>query len=352
MSIPVFRPFIKRKDMDAVLTCLLSDHLGTGSETKALVADLCAACGAVSGLAFREQPRAMALAIAALGLAAGSRIAVGALSPRLWEEAILAAGHLPVVIDCEEASPCLSLAGLAASHAADPLAAVVVGHELGHPVDIGAIRALNLPVVSDITEIFLPLAWDAATDKALPPPDRGDVLVLGLEQDSLLTAGGGVAVLARGKAAGAALAQQAESLPPEVYLPDMNAALARTQLKELDGFMERRAAIAEALRRAALRGRHRLFHGGEAGEAVPFSFPLVIQSSVNEVQVYARKKNVETSHAFARSIIASRFDSEELDARTHPHAFGFSLRCLLFPLYAGLSQKEVETIEKVIATLP
>jgi dTDP-4-amino-4,6-dideoxygalactose transaminase len=352
MSIPVFRPFIKRKDMDAVLTCLLSDQIGSGAETAALVADLAEACGAASGIACREHPRALALAVSALGLPPASRVAVGALSPRLWEDAILAAGHVPVVLDCSEASPCISVGALAACHGEDSLAAVVAGNELGFPTDMAAIRKLGLPVVADLTAVFRARRYDPETQAPLPPPDRGDVLVIGLEQDGLITSGGGVAVLAASRSCGAGLSRLAEDLPPEVFLPDMNAALARTQLRELPGFMERRESIAEVFRRAALRGRHRLFHAGGDGEAVPFSFPLVIQSSVGEVQVYARKKNVETRHAFARSIIASRDGAEDFDARTHPHAFGFSLRSLQFPLYAGLSQKEVETIEKVIATLP
>ena len=31
MSIPVYRPTLKRRDMDAVLTCMVSDEIGPGS---------------------------------------------------------------------------------------------------------------------------------------------------------------------------------------------------------------------------------------------------------------------------------------------------------------------------------
>ena len=158
--------------------------------------------------------------------------------------------------------------------------------------------------------------------------------------------------MARSKKEAAQLAQVAEGLPREVYMPDMNAALARSQLKEMPSFLGRRAEIYEILLRAAMRGHHRLLHGVHHEATIPFTFPLLIQSSVAEVQAYARKKNIDTAPAFSGSIMHGNQGKDDFELRAFPHAYVFLLRCLLFPLYPGLGTKDIALLEKVVATLP
>jgi dTDP-4-amino-4,6-dideoxygalactose transaminase len=66
------------------------------------------------------------------------------------------------------------------------------------------------------------------------------------------------------------------------------------------------------------------------------------------VQSYARKKGVITQQAFTDSIITN----SEIENGDYQGARQIYRRCLLFPLYPMLSRSEIETISKVLSTLP
>lgn len=390
MPIPVFKPFIKRRDMDAVLTCLVSDSLGPGAEADNFVEELLAYTNLDAGLALREFPRGIELALRTLELPAGARVAVPVLAPRMWEQGLVALGLQPVYIDSDNGHPGISVEALRVAHEASPLGAIVAISSLGCVPRLAEIAELGVPVIEDISQAFgkqpdpaslggrgsqkskksdiedeeteTPIADSAGksasaatVDDELPantPGCVGAVVLVGLEPQNTLTAGGGVVVMTRSKREGVNLGKLSDELPREVYLPDMNAALGRSQMRELPQFLARREEIRELLNRALLRGRHRLVSGVADTYVVPFTFPVLVQSPVAEIQAFARKKNIETSLAFGGSILHHHTQNEDFDAQSFPHASALMMRCLLFPLYPGLGVRDIETLEKVIASLP
>ena len=60
-----------------------------------------------------------------------------------------------------------------------------------------------------------------------------------------------------------------ERQPRDALLPDMNAALGLTQLREIEGFLKARRAIAEVFSQAVARSRH----GGSAPSRRARAFP-------------------------------------------------------------------------------
>jgi len=173
------------------------------------------------------------------------------------------------------------------------------------------------------------------------------------------------------------LRRVAESLPREMLLCDMNAALGLQQVKRIEQFIQKRREIASIYHRALLRGRHRLLLQPGEAENVFHSFAVVLASGAREVIQYARKKQVECIYAFEGSLYGSMVrpvghndaaesaESDnsgspiddanhemELDAADFPGARSLTLRCVLFPLYPVLPKREVDRIEKVVTTLP
>ncbi|MBE3133215.1 MAG: hypothetical protein IMZ55_07060 [Acidobacteria bacterium] len=69
---------------------------------------------------------------------------------------------------------------------------------------------------------------------------------------------------------------------------------------------------------------------------------------MKEARAYAMKKGVEAVPAFSDTVAAV----DEPLAEACPRARSLMLRCLLFPLYPMLAKRDVETISKVLATLP
>jgi dTDP-4-amino-4,6-dideoxygalactose transaminase len=155
-------------------------------------------------------------------------------------------------------------------------------------------------------------------------------------------------LLGKGKKEAGTLKRLTEAYTPELFLPDFNSALGITQIKTVERFIERRKEIAQVFSRAVMQSRHKILIQKGEGENIYYSFPIVIDSGMKDVQSYARKKGIETKPAFTGSIIA--FLPE--DERKWPVAASLLLRCLLFPLYPTLTKLGIGQIEKVLTTLP
>jgi perosamine synthetase len=230
--------------------------------------------------------------------------------------------------------------------------------------------------------------------------------VLSLQPEGIITAGGGGVVFVRERRAGRGLSEAQGQLDRDQLLPDMNAALGLIQLKELDRFLRARREIAAAFHQAVSRSRHgALLAGPQAAETaeregvhtgpasdpalgVPYALAVTVRGAIREVRQYASRQGIETRRAFAEAALAFHPGAvESADAggdgstsggtpaepervpatassaavpaddraamlREFPRAHELLLRSVLFPLYPGLSKKDVQLIAKVLATLP
>ena len=73
MSIPVFRTYIRRKDMDTVLNCLVTDSVGPGEYLDRFQKSARESFGFDFGFALRSPLAALGLALDSLALSEGRR---------------------------------------------------------------------------------------------------------------------------------------------------------------------------------------------------------------------------------------------------------------------------------------
>ncbi|NBB90223.1 MAG: DegT/DnrJ/EryC1/StrS aminotransferase family protein [Spirochaetes bacterium] len=360
MGIPISRPSIKRKDMDSVLSCMVSDTIGPDRISKQLVDAIGEYLKRKGGLALREYPRAVELALEGLGLGAGSRVVGSALLPALYADAFEALGIEFIPADVSETTPVITpqtvqeaLASeatgaadvrqdAAANHGTTGADALIVDTSLGFCPDLEGLSALGVPIIEDISQ-----GLGAHTGDRLAGT-FARYTIIGLEPEHIVTAGGGAVVIGAGRRESSWLKIRGEELPPEVLLPDVNSALGLTQIKEIERFLEKRRELAPRFIRSLSGGRHRMPAQPGDGENVFFSFPVVLETGMNEVIAYARKHDVEVVPAFSGSLAAFRAGMEE----RVPNARGYLMRCARFPLYPLLKNSESERIARVLATLP
>jgi perosamine synthetase len=88
MSIPVFRSYIRRKDMDTVLNCLVTDSVGPGEYLDRFQKYAREALGFDYGFAVRSPIFALGLALDSLALTEGDVVAVPALAPAYYAEVL------------------------------------------------------------------------------------------------------------------------------------------------------------------------------------------------------------------------------------------------------------------------
>jgi perosamine synthetase len=342
MSIPVFKPSIKRRDMHSVLSCLVTDVIGPAVIADDLVATVAGDLGHEGGGAIREYVRAIELTIQALGLEPGDKALISPLAPGAYRRAFQERGIVPVFVDVKEEDACLDPASIAEKISSD-VKVIFVHAPLGRVPDMAKLEEFGIPLIGDIGEAL------GATDGTVELGSIGYYVLLPMEPNGIATSGGGTLVLAKNKDALSALNAAAEPLTGDIFLPDLNASLGLVQWREYPHALEARETIADVYRQSLMKGRHRTLADppGDA-RAVPYSFPVVLKSGMNEVRKYARKKGVETLPAFFGGIMEGYSEAEE----QCPRAKSLMMSTLLFPLYPTLGKQNVQLTAKVLSTLP
>ena len=340
MNISVFKPSIKRKEMDAVLNCMVSDRIGFGKAAAQFIKDVSDYLGLKGGIAFKEYYRAVKAAVDGLELEKGDSVIVSALAPNLYSMVLEEAGLEPLIADVDPDTSLIDVELV--ESAAEDAKAIIVNYEMGFVPDMERIMETGLAVIEDIS-----MALGAESD-GKKAGTFGRFTILNLDEDGLITTGGGAAVLASARKDVSRLNQTTEALHQTVFLPDMNASLGIVQLKNLEEYLEGRNEIADIFSKSLMRTRHKkLIQKGDA-ENVNYSFPVVLETGIHEVAAYARKKNVITEPAFSGSIAAY---SEEVQSQC-PNAKMLLLRCVNFPLYPMLGKSNISVISRVLSSLP
>ena len=341
----LFRPTIRRVDMDAVLTRLAEDSIGVGRLSTEFSLQVAHLVGHRHGVSFRSYAAALRAAVGSLALPIGSRVGVSALAPSVVARVLGAAGHEVVVIDTQRALPILP-SPLDHDYQCDRLAALVVDRALGYHPDGVSFAQLGIPVIEDLSHVMGTLEEEEV------PGAVGELVIVGCEPEHAVTAGGGATVTTNSARGKSALSAAVDPVYGEPRLPDMNAALGLTQVKQLPRFLSRRRDILARYLRAVQRGAHHVPLQGRGGEEVFPALPVVIDSSPREVEKYARKHGVQTRRAFEDSVFAMEGSAWEEERRSFPNAVALAGRTMLFPLYPSLSAREVELVERVLTTLP
>lgn len=342
MKIQPFSSTIRRKEMDAVLTCMVEEKIGPGESNLRLIQQVKEYFDVDGAVAFRSPSIALKYALKALDLPKDSSIMISALAPSWQILAIEDLGYNPLVLDV---SPETSLVSPEAVHEAIQNGGrLLILHEtMGLIPNMNAILELGIPVIEDISQNA------GATLGEKKTGTFGIFSILGLEERDILTAGGGAVLMAPQRRDWLVLKKHTDVAPSTDILPDINCSLAFVQLKEHNRNEQIRKEMYEMYIRSLMQGKHRSFsQQGDYAVPVVYSFPVVLESGFKDVKQYASRKEIDISPAFENSVIALR--EEQLE--NCKNAKSLLLRCVLFPLYPRLGKNQSSKIAKVLATLP
>ncbi len=326
--------------MDAVLSCLVSDSIGNGPVSKQFIRELSSYFDADGGILVREYERAIDSAIEALELDEGAGIIVSPLSSYLYKQRIEAHGYIVLLADIDPDTLTLDIAKV--QECAEEASAIIVDSPFGFVHDMEGLAELDIPIIEDIS---MSLGANTGNKRC---GSYGEILILRMEPYDLLNAAGGTALIGSRKKYTTKIKKISEEWPDQRFLQDLNSSLGAIQFKDQENFFLKRREIYSLYINGVRKGRHTTpVQKGEA-ENVPCTFPVFVKGGVREVQAYARKKGVSTLQAFSDSIIAL----SDVDSASCEGARQVYRRCVLFPLYPMLSKTEIETVGKVLSTLP
>jgi len=350
--IQTYSSTIRRKEMDAVLTCMVDEKIGPGELNARLIQQVKEFFKCDGAVALRSPAIALKYVLKCLDLESGSKIIMSALAPAWQYQSVEAMGYTPLVLDVSEVDGQLTAESI--QKAIVEGGRVLLLHETeGILPDFDAILALGIPVIEDLSQsagASLPLKNDDGT----PSEERkkaglfGLYSILGLEEKDVITAGGGAVLMAPGRREWIVLKKFTDQAPLTDLLPDINSALAWVQLKEFTRNEASRCEIFNMYQHSCMIGRHKTFARDMEGASTMSSFALILNSSFKDVKAYTAKKDIEIQPAFAGSIIALK---EEL-SESCIHAKSLLLRTAHFPLYPRLTHAQTAKIVKVLGTLP
>ncbi len=341
MLLPVFKPYIRRIDMDSVLSCLISDKIGPGEIGKELISEINTYLSSEEGFLFRDYYRAISVALELLDLKSGSRVIISPLSPGVYIDVFRDRGIIPLFTDVEPDTAVMDKSGIDL-HLENNADAIILHSPLGSVADLDYFSSLGIPLIEDISENFGSLYKDGRSGTF------GDVALFSMESDKILTCGGGSGIFVKGKSHGERIKFICKKYGDEIFLPDINAALALTQYRNIEDMLFKRDELAKIFQAALNKTEHRSLKTADGSKRVHFSFPILLNSRMKEVKAYIMKKNIEPRKAFVRTAL----EIYESPDQSFPVASGLILRSLLLPLYPSLGKKNAEIISKVISTLP
>ena len=343
--IPIHKPYIKRKELDSVLTCLVSDKIGPGDMGRQMMDIAASYLELPGGTAFREPSHALSFALDVMGIGKGAKVVISPLSPAYYLHVLQKREVEVLFADVECDTPCISVSAVESLLPRTP-DLLLVHSPLGLLPDWEGLAEIGLPVIEDIT------ASVGGHNGYKKCGSWGRVVICSMEEGDMVTTGGGALVFGRTKQILSAIKQGVQELPKSVLLSDINAALGVVQWQSIESAITKRREIASLYVRSLSLGKHKAVLQKGESENNNSTFPVLLSGGMSEVRKYAAKKEVETAPAFGETVMAAMDMEQDRITSICPHAVPFLLRCLLFPLYPALSKQQVETVSRVISTLP
>ena len=349
--IQTYSTTIRRKEMDAVLTCMVDEKIGPGELNAKLITQIKEFIKCDGAVALRSPAIALKYALKSMGLESGSKVMVSALAPAWQYQSLVSMGFEPLVLDVDEVNGLVNEQII--SEGIKQGGKVLLLHETeGILPNLEEIVKLGVPIIEDISQsagaVFNLTGEEGSAQQQKMAGTFGVYSILGLEERDVITAGGGAVLISPGRREWIVLKKYVDEAPLTDLLPDINAALAWVQVKEFARNEKTRKELFAMYQQACFIGRHKMYARENENGSTACSFPLVLSSSYKDVKQYAAKKDIEINLAYENSIIALKDELSE----TCIHAKSLYLRCVHIPLYPRLTHAESSKIIKVLSSLP
>ena len=349
--IQTYSTTIRRKEMDAVLTCMVDEKIGPGELNAKLITQIKEFIKCDGAVALRSPAIALKYALMSMGLEANSKVMVSALAPAWQYQSLVSMGFEPLVLDVDEVNGLVNEQII--NEGIKQGGKVLLLHETeGILPNLDKIVKLGVPIIEDVSQSagssFSMTGEDDSAQQQKMAGTFGVYSIFGLEERDVITAGGGAVLISPGRREWIVLKKYVEEAPLTDLLPDINAALAWVQVKEFARNEKTRKELFAMYQQACFIGRHKMYARENENGSTACSFPLVLSSSYKDVKQYAAKKDIEINLAYENSIIALKDELSE----TCIHAKSLYLRCVHIPLYPRLTHAESSKIIKVLSSLP
>ena len=266
--IPLARPELGPREEELVLEVLRSGRLSLGPTGERFERELAAWLGAEDAVAVSSGTTALHLGVRQLGWGEGDEVLTSPFSFVASANCLLYEGARPVFCDVDPVTLNLD-PGAAAAAAGERTAGILPVHIFGYPAAMPELEDLaethGLEILEDACE-----ALGAVDSEGRTVGTRGNLATFAFYANKQMTTGEGGMIVPTGESSAQRLRSERnqgravdmgwldhDRLGFNYRLSDVAAAIGIAQVEKLDSLLERRAAVAGALRGAAGRRRGR-----------------------------------------------------------------------------------------------
>ena len=335
-----YKPTLRRRDMDAVLQTMVDEKIGPGERRKQFLKLMAEYLNLKDGIAVRSYTDALRAALTALALNEGDSVGVSILSPEIYRVVLSDMNLKMVLLDISSEDGCISAEE---ATKAEGLKAILLHEPLSQlPVSFSE-ATLSIPIIEDITQSI------GSSYKNLQAGTIGNIVVCALEEESLISTGGGAVVLSKKSEYIEIIKKYARRYDPYFELADMNAALGIVQLTNCEENLKKSRDLYNLFTQAAMKSDVKLFGMRNLDFlSSGYSFPIIANSKPDDLISFAAKYTVSVKRSFTTSVGINYQDKFDL----YPNGVIPLSRGVSFPLYPFLQPKETEAIIKVLSHLP
>ena len=222
--IQTFSTTIRRKEMDAVLTCMVDERIGPGELNGRFIQTIKEFFGCDGAVALRNPSQALKYAFRSMDIAPGESVMISALAPAWHYQSLEDLGYKPVVLDVDENTG-LVTAEIVKKGIEEGGRVLILHESMGILPEIDEILELGVPVIEDVSKSAG--SYFPTFDENHNPVDGrkagscGVYSILALEERDVITAGGGAVLMAPNRREWIVLKKYVDEMSRIELLPDI-----------------------------------------------------------------------------------------------------------------------------------
>lgn len=340
MKIVSNKPTITRKELEAVLDCLINDELVAGESIKNFENSIAKMIGLKYSLSTSSLTAAYHLVFKALEIGETDEVIMPSFFSQAPLSALTMTGGKAVLVDNEKDSIFPSIADIKGK-ISEKTKAIVMGHLFGFHAQLRDLGDVTIPVIEDISH-----AVGTEIDE-VPAGRNGTFTVASFDPAAIITTGNGGMVLTNNSKYYSVMKDyrgyDEHHLHYDYSMTDFQGAMGTSQLAKLPDLLSRRREIARIYHDSIRITPHKTpyqFSDMFAYQA----FPLLFNMSNEKVEGYWRKNRIEV----VRPIEYPLHSIMGLNGSDYPNSERYSKKLFAIPLYPTLSRRNIDKISKTL----